>query len=497
MLGQTFLRSVLLSTCLLTATMLSARVTWIVGKGAPVDAQAVASQLSAMLQEEVELVTEGTTYLSAWANNPETEEERLRQLSAERLLITLSGKESFELATIGLTAIREQRDIHLAKPILVAVQKPVYRMRGLTDNKLLQRTARVAIGSDLDFIALPKVWQQVYTDDTFYNERVPKGATSEAYIAAAALAFTLRGDDFECPLLSGIHADVAEDLLDSICDGLPLTEDVLYAARHLARSTYDIRLSNAFEAVLYDGAFEHAIGDWLLRFAQADGRALTLHYTTDTELNTGLPCLFRTVNPLGDAPKASLYTRPAFKDDTGLTELEHLEEILKADAKKPHWLPFPLAVAEWTRRLTGKPIYDGVVPTPAASAMFAAMVYLDWTGSTVLPHGISQEETVAIGIGIEIMLRSRLQRSDVNAIFCRPIDSKTYAFSLWRRPTDDVTLQISTDQRDVHATPKALTFTPETYWSRQTVTVDGPCKLLWKIPSRDFPGQNTGARIIE
>ncbi len=497
MFGHAFLRSILLSTLLLTTSVLSARVTWILGEGAPVGATAVADQLAAMLGEEVEVVATNTTYLSAWANNPETEEARVRQLAADHLLITPSSTESLELATLALTAIRDQRALHLSRPILVATQKPVYRMRGLTDNKTLQRTARVALGSDLDFIALPKVWQQVYTDDTFYNGRVPKGPVSEAYIIAAALAFKVRGEEFACPRLPGVHPDIADELIESVKEGLTLTDDVLYAARHLARSSYDIRLGNTFEAVLFDGAFEHAIGDWLTRFAQADGRTLTLHYTTDTELNTGLPCLFRTVNPLGKAPNASLYTRPAFKDDSGITELTHLNAILKADAAKQNWLPFPLAVAEWTRRLSGKPIYNGTTPTPAAAAMFAAMIYLDWTGSAVLPQGIDQEETVAIGIGLETMLKMRLQRAEVNAIFCRPIDAKTYAFSLWQQPKDKVTLSISSDNKDVRVSPRKLTFTPETYWSRQTVTVEAPCKLLWKIPAQDFPGQNNGVRIVE
>ncbi len=497
MSGYSLLKSTVLCTLLFVTMPLMARVTWLVGEGAPVDAKAVADTLANLLQEEVEVVATDTTYLSAWANNPETEDTRLRRLGANTLLITPSAKESAELATLGIASIQKQRPFHLAKPILVSTQKHVYRMRGLTDNKALQRAARIALGTELNYVALPKVWQQVYTDDTFYNGRVPKGAVSEAYISAAALALTIRGEDFDCPLLPGVHKDVAEDLLDSIKDGLELTEDVLYAARHLARASYDVRVGNTFEAVLYDGAFEHAIGDWLQRLAAADGRTLTLHYTTDTELNTGLPCLFRTVNPQGDAPKASCYTRPAFKDDSGLTELIHLPEILSADAKKPRWLPFPLAVAEWTRQLNGKPVYDGVVPTQAAAAMFASMVYLEWTGAAILPQGITQEETLAIGIGLEVMLKMRLQRSDVNAIFCRPIGDKTYAFSLWRKPTDKVTLQISSDTKAVNVTPKKLTFTPDTYWSRQTVTVDAPCTLLWKIPSKDFPGQNTGVRAVE
>ncbi len=497
MVGYNLLRATLLSALLFATTALTARVTWIVGEGTPIDAKMVADNLANILQEEVEIIATDTTYLTAWANNPKTEEERVRQLSTDTLLITLSGHETPGLATLGIASLLKQRPLHLSKPILAATQKPIYRMRGLTDNKTLQRTARVAIGAGIDFVALPKVWQQVYTDDTFYNGKVPKGPVSETYIIATALAKTIRGKDFDCPLLQGVHEDVAESLIESIEDGLELTEDVLYAAKHMALGTYDVRIGNAFEAVLYDGSFEHAIGDWLLRFAQADKRELKLHYTTDTELDTGLPCLFRTVNPLGKAPKASLYTRPAFKDDTGLTELDHLNEILSADAAKQNWLPFPIAVAEWTRQLNGKPVYNGTVPTPAAAAMFAAMVYLDWTGAAILPQGITQEETIAIGIGLEIMLRMRLQRTDVNAIFCRPLDDRTYTFSLWRKPTEKIVLQLSTDDKKVRVSPRELTFTPDTYWSRQTVTVDTPCKLLWKIPAKNFPGQNTGVRIVE
>ncbi len=491
-----FARSLLLTLATLCAAVVSARITWICGEGTPMDVPAVAENLKQLLNEEVEVVTANTTYLSVWANDPKSEDERLRLLSADRLFITLSEREPFPLAILGLDAIGHQRTVHRSVPLVVAAQRPVYKMKGLCNNRRLQEIARVSLGAEMDFVALPKVWQQVYTDDTFYYDRVPKGVVTESYIFACGIALALTDEECDLPPLAGIHEDVADDLIDSIEDGYDLTEDVLYAARHLAYGTYNLRLGNAFTAVLYDGAFEHAIGDWLMKLAKADGRELTLHYTTDTKLDTGVPCLFRTTHALGKAPNAFTYTRPAFKDDSGLTELDHLVDILNRDLKKQNWMPFPLAVADWTRVLTGHPVYNGTVPSNAAAAMFAAMLYLEWTGSAVLPADAGQLETVAIGIGLDVMLRMRLQRANVNAIFCRPIDDTTYTFSLWRRPTEKVTLQVSAKEKKMKVKPKKLTFTPDNYWAPQTVTVDAPCTLLWKIPTKTFPGQNTGARFV-
>ncbi len=490
-------RLFLLVALLFSASLLSARVTWICGKGSPLDVPVVAETLGKILNTSVDVVSTDTTYLSVWANDPKHAQQRERLLAADYLFVTPSEEEPLELATLGLDAIASQRKEQFTPMLLVAAQKPVYTMRKLCDNRRLQRLARVSLGAEIDFLALPKVWQQVYTDDTFYNDKVPKGTVSESYVFAAGIALALTDGECDLPRLGGIHTAVADDLIESIEEGVELTEDVLYAARHLTLGSYDLRVGTSFSAVLYDGAFEHEIGEWLVKLAEADGRTLTLHYTTDTELNTGLPCLFRTVNPLGNAPKACTYTRPAYADDTGLTELDHLTEIIKTDADKQNWMPFPLAVAEWTRKYPNRPVYAGVKPTAPIAAMFAAMLYLEWTGVAVLPARSNQLETVAIGIGLDVMLRMRLQRAKVNAIFCRPMGNNTYSFSLWRKPTEKVRLQISTDHPDKKATPSVLEFTPETYWSRQTVTAEGPCMLLWKIPARNFPGQNTGIRVIE
>ncbi len=490
-------RSLLLLMATLCTAFLSARITWICGEGTPMDTKAVAENLKLLLHEEIEVVTTDTTYLSVWANNPKSEDERLRLLAADKVIITLSEKEPFSLAILGLDAIAHQRTVHRSTALVVAAQRPVYQMKGLCNNRRVQETARVALGAELDFVALPKVWQQVYTDDTFYYDRVPKGTVTESYVFACGIALAITKGKCKLPPLPGIHDSVADDLIDSIEDGFERTEDVLYAARHLALGTYDLRVGSSFSAVLYDGAFEHAIGDWLLKLAASDGRKLTLHYTTDTKITTGVPCLFRTTQPLGKAPNAFTYTRPAFKDDSGLTELDHLVEILNRDLKKQNWMPFPLAVADWTRQLTGHPVYNGTVPSNAAAAMFAAMLYLEWTGAAVLPSDAGQVETVAIGIGLDIMLRMKLQRANVNAVLCRPIGEKTFAFSLWRRPTEKVTLRISADNKKTKVTPSEITFKPDTYWSRQSITVEAPCTLLWKIPTKDFPGQNTGARTVE
>jgi hypothetical protein len=385
----------------------------------------------------------------------------------------------------------------LSNTKVVAVQKPIYRMSGLCNNNRLQTTARLALGANLDFVALPKVWQQVYTDDTFYNGKVTKGAIAENYVAAAGLAFSIKGRYIDLPQLGGIHPDVAKDLIKSIKQGLNLREDVLYAAEHLPRTSFDLRTGNAFDAIIYDGAFERKLGAWLEAFAKAEGRQLTLHYTTDTEINTGWPCLYRTVHKLGKMPNALVYTRPAFKDNSGLTELEHLEAIYKADVNKPNWMPFPLAVAEWVRRYPNIPVYADAEPTDATAAMFAAMVYVKWTGAVVLPAACDQQTATAVNIGIEVMLRQTHLRRDVNAILCRSLGNNSFAFSLWRRPAETVSIRLDTNDPTKHVSDRKLTFTEDNYWSPQMVTVDAPCTFLWKIPAKYFPGQNTGARVLE
>lgn len=475
---------------------LLANIVWLVGKGAAIDAPAVVEQLRPMLGDEsVEIVD--YTWLSAWVNTPDADGTRAKLLAADTLWVTLAPGETHGLAFLGLSTLKTLRPRHLSEATLVAVQKPVYQMSGLCINTLLQQRARLAIGAGLDFIALPKVWQQVYTDDTFYNGKVPKGPAAENYIFAAGLALSLKGEDYELPLMSGIHPDLAEDLIDSILDGLELREDVLYAAEHLPAGGFDVRAGTTFDAILYDGAFERKIGDWLEAFALADGRKLTLHYTKDTSIDTGWPCLFRTIHTLGKMPKASVYTRPAFADDTGRTELEHLEAIFKADVNKKGWMPFPLAVAEWTRRHPKEPVYNGAEPTEPVAAMFAAMLYLKWTGAAVLPPTCDQQASAAIGIGLDVMLRHQRLRRDVNAIFCRQLADGRFAFSLWRRPTDDVEIRLATDTDDKHVSERKLVFTEDDFWSPQSVTVDTPCTFYWKISAKNFPGQNTGARTLD
>ncbi len=492
--GSPLLRTALLATVALAAPLLAAKVVWVVGEGAPLDVPAVAEALGPMLGEEVSVVTNGTAFLSAWANDPATAQTRREALVAETLFVSPSARESEGLGFLALCALRAQRPFTATPPLVVAAQKPVYKMNGLCDAGRLRLTARMALGSGCGLAPLPKVWQRVYTDDTFYNGKVPKGPVTEAYVLAAGMALAARGEEAPLPRLPGLHEEVADDLIASVRKGFAERETVLYAADRQAHGAFDLRVGNAFSAVLYDGAFERAIGDWLLRLAKADGRALTLHYTTDTRLDTGLPCLFRTVNPRGKAPEASLFTRPAFADDSGLTEVANLQTILAADAGKPGWMPFPLAVAEWVRRFPGQPVYDGPVPTPSVAAMFASMLYLKWTGAAVLPPGTDQTTTAAIGLGLETMLRMRVLRADVNAVFCRPLGGGRYAFSLWRRPTDGREVRLRVGVAD--GRPKELIFGGRDFWVPHPITLQGPATMLWKIPSETFPGQNTGARDI-
>lgn len=473
------------------APVLSAKIVWLVGNDAPIDAPAVAAQLSSMLgNEQVDVLP--FDYLCGWHYTPEAE----ASYQADHLLVTPSPAEAEGFAFLGLLSVQAMRPIHLPKTTVVAVQKPVYKMSGLCDNLKLQTTARLALGANLPFIALPKVWQRVYTDDTFYNGKVPKGPVSEAYVAAAGLALALRGEAFELPALSGIHPELADQLKESVREGLALTEEVLYAAQHLPTGGFNVRAGNAFDAILFDGAFERKVGAWLDAIARADGRQLTLHYTTDTTINTGWPCLFRTTHPLGKMPKATCYTRPAFEDNTAREELSHLPAILKMDAGKPGWLPFQLAVAEWTHRCPDLPVYDGSLPTEATAAMFAAMLYLKWTGSPVVPPNCDQVVTTAIGIGLDTMLRQQRLYRDVNAVFCRPLGNNRFAFSLWRKPNQKVTLRLDTDTPGKRVSERKISFTNEDYWSPKTVTVEAPATLFWKIPAKNFPGQNTGARVL-
>lgn len=489
------LRSALLALATLAAPFLAAKAVWVVGEGAPIDVRAVAEALGPMLGEEVSIVTNGTAFLSAWVNAPDGEVRRAA-LEAETLFVSPSVREPERLGFLALCSLREQRAATRPAPLVVAAQRPVYKMGGLCDNRRLRLTARMALGSGCGFVPLPKVWQRVYTDDTFYNGTVPKGSVTEAHVLAAGMTLAARGADAPLPRLPGLHEQVADALTESIRKGFAERGAVLYAADRQTYGAFDLRTGNDFAAVLQEGAFERAIGAWLLRLAEAEGRSLTLHYTTDTRLDTGLPCLFRTGAPLGRAPNASLFSRPAFADDTGLTELGHLATILAADAHKPGWMPFPLAIAEWVRRFPDKPVYNGPKPTDATAAMFAAMLYLKWTGSAVLPPGTDQTASAAIGIGLETMLRAQVFRANVNAVFCRALGDGRYLFSLWRRPTGDVTLRIATDRPEKAARPTELTFGARDFWVPRPVTAQGPATLLWKVPTETFAGQNTGARAI-
>lgn len=487
------MRSLLLLALSLMASVALAKVVWVVGPKGPLHAPEIAAHLTTMLGEEVEVVE--TPLLSVLAYAPDQVELRQKVLSADRLLVTPPETESIAYALLGYRALCAQRPIHLPLPMVVAAQRPVYKMSGLCNNRDLQNVARLAVATDTPLIPLPKVWQQVYTDDTFYDDKVPKTPASESYIFAAAIVYALNGEDAQVPLLAGIHEKNAKRMLESIQKGLTFQEDVLFAASHSATNAFDIRPAIAFEAVLFDGAFEHAIGDWLVKLAEADGRTLTLRYTTDTTVKTGLPCLFRTLQTRGDSPNAVVYTRPAFRDDSGVEELNHLGEILKADGARENWLPLPLAVAEWHLRNPTQPVYDGTRPTEPVAAMAAAMLYLQWTGMVVVPNRIDQVTTSAINVGYETALRARTLRGKVNAILCRPVSKTRLSFSLWQPPADDVTILFAVVNDGQATRHMDLTYDSKTYWQRQTLEVPEEGVLYWKANVLGF-GQNTGAREL-
>jgi len=489
------LRAAALAALLACAAPGFAKTLWVVGSGAPGPLAETAETLGVLLGEPVQTLP--VDNLAAWTCSPRFEEEREAALQADRLLISPSPDEPEGRAFLALCSLRVRRGRHLPPPLVVASQTPVYKMHGLCDAGRLQRTARLAAGSGCVLAPLPKIWQQVYTDDAFYDGRIQKGPRTEAYVFASGLLLALQGDETPLAPLPGVHEDVAKALDRSIRKGFAKRDDVLFAAERRAAPPYPLRTGNAFAALLYDGAFEHALGEWLQRFAEADGRTLTLHYTADTEIETGLPGLFRTVRPAPHAANARLYTRPAFRDDSGDEELRHLPEILAADGGNPAWMPFPLALAEWRRQFPGQQVYDGALPSSPVAAMFAAMLYLDWTGAAVLPGDIRQSESVAIGIGLETMLRMRTLRADVNAVLLRSLGGHRYAFSLWRRPGEKVELDLGSDA-ETSPSKRKLFFRPGDFWAPQVVTAEGPGTLLWKIPSgEDFRGQNTGARALQ
>lgn len=486
------MRAFLLFALSLLTSLATADVVWVIGKAASVHAQEVAGRLQQLLGEKVEVIEAPSLAVLAYA--PNQAELRKKVLAAETLLVTPS-EEPTAYALVGYQALCAQRALHLPLPKVVATQKPVYKMSGLCNNRKLQQDARLALATSTDLIPLPKVWQQVYTDDTFYDDKVPKSTASEAYIFAAAITYALRGDEAQVPLLAGVHEENAGRLLKSIRKGLALKEDVLFAAGHSATPSFDIRPARAFDAVLFDGAFEHAIGDWLVQLAEADGRTLTLHYTTETSLETGVPALFRTSQPNDKASNAVVYTRPAFKDDTAEEELNHLGDILAQDGLLHNWLPLPLAIAEWHRQHPTLPVYEGVRPTEPIAAMAAAMLYLQWTGSVVMPNHIDQVTTSAITIGYETALRIRTLRGKVNAVLCRPLSRTRLSFSLWQQPADDVTIRFAVADGDKTTTLEELDFDEETYWQRQTLEVPTAGVLYWKATTPNF-GQNSGAREL-
>ena len=520
------LKGALLAALLCVSAAASARVTWLVGQGFPLPPAEVVDKLGQLLGEPVTAITEGTASLCAWVNDPEREAERIDLLKADALLVSPATNEPEALTFMALRGLVAQRDARLARPILVEMRKPRYQMNGLYDPKEALKQARLALNAHCSLLPFSRIWRKVYTDDTFYNGKVPKGSASEAYILAASMVLAIRGEAAEVPPMGGLHPEVAEDLLASIAKGFAEREVLADLAARLPAETLPQRAANKLDVLLYNGSFERALAPWLERIAQAEGRELTIHYTTEGNLESDLPGLFRTTTDTPGLPNAACYTRPAFADPTGLEELAHLEEILARDSAKPHWLPFPLAVAEWTRTLTGKPIYEPVepgsatyLPTAPAAAMFAAMVYLDWTGSVALPEQLSAQETVAIGIGIDVMLSMRLRQCEPNAIFCKPLGENRYAFNLWRKPAKKVVLSVAVINRpSLCAEPRTLTFTPSNFFARQSVTLtpveDDPLMpppavtqrqlpgtkgplLLWKIPAQHLPGQNSGLRALE
>ncbi|MDO4527335.1 MAG: hypothetical protein Q4C03_00910 [bacterium] len=503
-----FKRLLMLALFCASGGLFAETIAWVVANDVALDVEAATNTLANQTGATVAPVILPSKYLCAWARTPkmdshpdvanQEEAEALNKaLRADHMIVTPSPNEPEGYTFLGLTALAKVRQQNLKHDILLApIQEPIYQMRGLCDNGYIQAMARLSIGAKTNFVALPKVWQQVYTDDTFYYDRVPKNRQVEAYIFATAVAMKMRDEDFTPQLLKDVHEENATNLIDSIQAGLKLTENVLYAAKFLPRKAFNLRTANAFEAVLYDGDFEHAIGDWLIRFAEADGRTLTLYYTTDTTLDTGVPVLFRTTNPATKASNVTLYTRPAFLDDSAITELSYLPNILDMDGGKEEWLPFQLAVSEWVAQYPLKPVYNGKLPTDTTAAMFASMLYLKWTGAAVMPVNCPQDISAAISVGLEVMLKLRLQRSDINAVFCRPSGKNRYTFSLWRRPSDDVEINLDSEKGRTAVSTRTLHFEPGNFWASQPVEVEGPTTLYWSIPMKNFPGQNTGIRLV-
>ncbi len=498
------LRLTFLLLALLAAQVSLAKIAWVVGSGAPLDAPAVAQSLEALLGEEITVIPSEEVSLIAWVNNPDLREQHKAlwgELSA--LLVSPTAGDSPAMTLMALLAMQKSLPENIC-PILVGARKLRYQMRGLKTTEADLTLAHIAQEAGFRYAPLPRIWEQVYTDDFFYDGFyragvLPTGAAAENYIQAAALALTLRGASFTLKAMPGIQEDLAEKLADSICQGFKAAEDIEYAAKRLPTKKYPVRIGNTLNAVLYDGTFEHAIGAWLERLAAADKRTLKLHYTTETQFATGWPCLFRTTQTLGEMPKAAVYTRPAFKDNTGIEEQRYLNAILRRDGKRYGYLPFQLALADVIAQYPELPIYQDGLPTPPTAAMFAAMLWLEWTGTIVKPTDLTPEESAVMDIGLTTMLQMKTLKKEVNAILYRPGDTLTADFALWKKPTQ--TVEVGLDLLDGTVAPATLTFTPEnaTAWQSVTLTLPEkrPATLMWKTTTPPFAGQSAGVRHVD
>lgn len=498
---RSVLSAVFLTAGFVVASSASADVIWFVGKGSATDAKAVSEMLGTMLNERTIPITEGSESFAAWVYAPDTDGSRAGLLSkASAVLVSPPAGEPPAYTLMACLALKEELPSRAVRPVLVSSRERIYGMRGLRTATEDIALAGIADSVGYAYAPLPKVWERVYTDDLFYDGRLtPKDPATEAYIQAAGLCLTLRGQNAPLPRLAGVPEDLADDLIASIRAGFAMREKILYGARRVATGKYPVRPESSFSAVLYDGAFEHAVGDWLQRIAAADRRKLSLYYTTETTLNTGWPCLFRTTQKLGDAPKATVYTRPAFSDNTGLQEQTHLGAILARDAGRKGYLPFQIAVAEHLRKFPGVPVYDGEVPTQPIAAMFASMLWIEWTGAVVIPEHCTPPEAHAVNIGISVILRMKTLRKNVNAVLCRPSEDGHYRFSLWAAPANEVTLRVAVLGGE--ANPDTLKFSRRDFWTWKTVSAgkipEGGPEMTrtfhWKT---EYPmiGQSIGAR---
>ncbi len=503
-----WLRALLVALLLFSASFASAKVIWVVGGGAPIDANAVAKDLAWMLNEPIKLVHPKASSLVAWANSPRNEKVRKELFKeASTIILSPSAFDSPALTLMACLSLQEQMAGKGIVPVLVNARKRVYEMKGLRTIEGDITTARIATSAGFRYAPLPKVWERVYTDDFFYDGfysdgKLEKGAEVENYVQAATLCLTIRGEGANLPPMKGVNGDLAKDLIDSIGAGFAMRDEVIHASARQAIYTFDARRESAFDAVLFDGVFERTIGSWLMRLAASEKRTLRLHYTTDTELNTGWPALFRTTQTLGDMPNACVYTRPAFRNNSGFEEQLHLDAILKRDAHRTGYIPLQIALSTYLRRFPDTPVYDGERPTEPIAAMFASMLWLQWTGSIAFPENAKPEEMQAVHIGVETMLQMRALNKNVNAVLFRPINAQQVCFSLWRAPQDKVELKI--EQLDGTATPKTLTFTPKTFWTWQSVSLDGAAAaaqgervtLVWKT-NTPFFGQSAGVRELD